>query len=338
MRSRAVVVPRARGEAIRRALSDAGLLRDDLAIGHEGDDLVFPVREGRLSPEWGVESVREFASIVRARPAQYSDLLDWPAARKALLPRSFDVVGDVVLLRLPAELVADGPAIGAALLGFVPGARIVGLDRGVHGPERRRSIERLAGAGGFRTRHRENGVDLEVDVERAYFSPRLSREHALVADQVRDGDSVYDLCCGVGPFAVTIAKAGRARQVTAVDSNPEAISLLGASLTRGRFSVPVRPVAASVEAFLPAAAPVERVILNLPLEGAKYLTPVARTVAPEGRLYYYEVVPRDAIPARVNHVERTLDPVGGWTVVDQHLVHPYSPTADLVALVLERTG
>ncbi len=338
MRSRAVVVPRARGESTRRALSDAGLLRDDLAIGHDGEELLFPVRDGALSPEWGHESVREFSAISHSRPGQYSDLLHWPPEQKELLPRSFDIVGDVVLIRLPPELVDRGAEIGDALLGFVPGARVVGADRGVHGPARRRSIERLAGSGDFRSRHRENGLELEVDLERAYFSPRLAREHALVAADVREGESVYDLCCGVGPFAATIAKAGRAGRILAVDSNPDAIALLRTSLTRGRFAVPVTPIVASLETFLPSAEPVARVVLNLPLEGAKYLTPVARTVAPKGRLHYYEVVPRDGVAARVNDVESTLEPRGRWTVVDHHVVHPYSPTADLVALVLERAA
>ena len=97
-------------------------------------------------------------------------------------------------------------------------------------------------------------------------------------------------------------------------------------------------IVGSIETFLPSAEPVARVILNLPLEGAKYLTPVARTVAPNGRLYYYEVVPRDGVPTRVNDVESTLEPRGRWTVVDHRVVHPYSPTADLVAVVLERAA
>jgi tRNA (guanine37-N1)-methyltransferase len=336
MKALGLRVLRTRGEEVRRHLVSLGVLRPDLEILREDDHLVFPLVESE-SEALGDEEVvtRDFAPVAATGPSDYRELLDWPAAAKSLLPRSFDVVGDIVLLRLPEELDRRREEIGKALLSFVPSARVVGRDRGVHGPERRRRVERIAGTGGWRTRHRENGLDFEVDVERAYFSPRLAREHERVAGDVRNGERVYDLCCGVGPFAVTVARDGRASSVTAVDSNPAAIELLRATLRRYRFGSRVAPVLAPLETFLPSALPVDRVILNLPHEGIKYLPSVARTVAPRGRLHYYEVTPRVTSERRAEAVVDTLGP-GRWKLVDRHLVHPYSPSADLVAFVLER--
>ena len=336
MRSRAIVVPLADGERTRQSLRAAGWLRTDLKIVRSPGEIALPVVAEAVVPPGGRAEEREFAAVAARGASSYADLLEWSAAEKELLPRSFDVVGDVVLVRVPPALEARSSEIGAALLGFVPGARIVGSDRGVHGPERRRTVERIAGAGGWRTRHRENGVTLDVDVELAYFSPRLAREHARVAEEVRPGERVYDLCCGVGPFAVTIARDGRARSVTAVDANPHAIELLRASLRRLTTATSVTPIAASIETFVATAPPVERVVLNLPHEGIKYLPSVARTVAPRGRLYYYEVVPRDALPNRSNDLATMLATEFPAPVVDPHLVHPYSPSADLVAFVIGR--
>jgi tRNA (guanine37-N1)-methyltransferase len=340
MIARGLLVPRGQGEEVRRDLVEAGLLRSDLAILHEGDRLVLPITESPegVPPQWGEVVERDFRENPRPGPAHYRDLLPWPEAEKEALPRAFDVVGDIVLLRLPPAFERRKEAIGEAILRFVPGARLVGIDHGVHGPERRRTVERIAGSGPWRTRHRENGLELEVDVERAYFSPRLAREHARVAAEVRVGDRVYDLCCGVGPFAATIAHLGRAARVTAVDANPEAVALLSQTLARYAFGHRVTPVAASLEQFLPEAAPVERVVLNLPHEGIKYLPSVARTVAPGGRLYYYEVTPRVEFAGRGVALVNSLAPVGEFASVIERVVHPYSPAADLVAFVLERSG
>jgi tRNA (guanine37-N1)-methyltransferase len=177
-----------------------------------------------------------------------------------------------------------------------------------------------------------------VDLERAYFSPRLAREHARVADSVETGDRVYDLCCGVGPFALTIARDGRASAVVAVDSNPDAVALLRASAARGRFATPISALDLPVETFVPTVGPADRVILNLPHEGIKYLPSVARTVARRGRLYYYEVTPRTELERRGNAVVHALDRPEEWTVEEQHVVHPYSPSSDLVAFVLARAA
>ncbi|MGA8303673.1 MAG: class I SAM-dependent methyltransferase family protein [Thermoplasmata archaeon] len=338
MKNRALIVPRGRGEVLRRSLRDDGLLRTDLKILREGDRLALPIVEGRTVPE-GVGEIaeREFERVRSPGPADYRDLISPEPEESARLPRSFDVVGDVVLVRIPEQMASRAGEIGAALLAFVPGARIVGSDRGVHGPERRRSLEVIAGSGDWRTRHRENGIEIEVDLERAYFSPRLAREHARVAAEVERGDRVYDLCCGVGPFALTIARDGRAGEITAVDSNPAAIELLRRSLALQKRASRVTVRTGSVEEFVPSAEPAERVILNLPHEGIKYLPSVARMVARRGRLYYYEVTPRTEFERRGEAVVRTLDQPSEWQVAGQHVVHPYSPGADLMAFTLERS-
>ena len=339
MRERALVVDRHRGEAVRRALVDAGALRPDLEILEEGGRLALPLRAGAsVEPGWGTVEEREFPPRSVAARGEFADALAWPSERKALLPRAFDVVGEIVLVRLPEALEPFRFEVGEALLGFVPGCRLVGLDRGVQGPERKRSVERIAGGGPWSTRHRENRLELDVDVEHAYFSPRLAGEHARLAARVERGERVYDLCCGVGPFAVTIARDGRAAAVTAVDLNGEAIALLRATLARYAFATPVRPVEASVEAFAPTAPPVERVIVNLPREGIKYAALVAPLVVPGGRLHFYDVVSRDEVDRRRAVVEEQLTPHGRWAVADVRRVHPYSPSHDLIAIEAERRG
>ncbi|MGD0250418.1 MAG: methyltransferase domain-containing protein [Thermoplasmata archaeon] len=331
-------VPRVRGEEARRRLAAEGFLDVQWEILKEGEFLVFPLTANGPPPGgWGEVVDREFAPVARSLPTDYRELLDWSPETKSELPRSFDVVGDIVLVRVPRSLEARRAEIGAALLSFVPGARVVGADRGVHGPERRREVESIAGHGPWRTRHRENGLELDVDLERAYFSPRLAREHQRVAEEVRAGDRVYDLCCGVGPFSVTIARDGRARAITAIDLNPAAIEMLRATLRRYPFGSKVEAIEERLESFAPRAEPRERVILNLPHEGIKYLPLVARTVAPGGRLYYYEVAARDELENRSEVVVGALGPQEHWRVVDRHVVHPYSPTSDLTAWVVERS-
>ncbi len=339
MKCRVLLVPRSRGEELRRRLVAEGWLRSDVGILAYGDRLALPLVEGASVPD-GLGEIGEIDLPPRAAlaPEDYRDLVSLPPELQPLLPRSFDVIGDVVLVRIPRTLEAHAGEIGRALLAFVPGARIVGEDRGVHGEARRRSLVALAGTGGWRTRHRENGIDVEVDLERAYFSPRLAREHARVAETIRPGDRVYDLCCGVGPFTLTIARDGRARTITSVDSNPDALALLRGSLTRQGFGTPVTLREGPVEVFAPIAEPVERVILNLPLEGIKYLPSVARTTARRGHLYYYEVVPRTEFDHREKAVVLALGSAGEWRVSSSHVVHPYSPTSDLVGFDLERAG
>jgi tRNA (guanine37-N1)-methyltransferase len=338
MNSTGVRVRRTDGERVRRRLSDRRLLRAELEVVHEGEYLVFPiVPDADLAGIDGERVDRAFLAVRSRGPTDYRELVAGDASLRARLPRSFDVVGDIVLVRIPDELVDRREEIGAALLRFVPSARVVGRDLGVHGAERRRSLDRIAGSGGWRTRHRENGIDFEVDVERAYFSPRLAREHERVAERVEDGEDVYDLCCGVGPFALTIARAGHARRITAVDGNPAAIEHLTITRDRYAFADRVESRVARIEEFLPSAPPVERVVINLPHEGIKYLPSVVRAVSPRGFLHYYEITPKGEVDRRVESIMGSPG-FSGWSFVDQHVVHPYAPSADLVAYLFARSG
>jgi tRNA (guanine37-N1)-methyltransferase len=322
-------------ERARKELRARGLLTLGVPWLREAGRIVIPLDAAPAPPlEYGELVEREFAPR-EAPPAQsYRDLLELPAELAELLPRSFDVVGDVVLVRLPPELGAHSEAIGRALLAFVPGARIVAADHGVHGVERRRLLTPLAGAGGLRTVHRENGIGIEVDVEAAYFSPRLGREHALVADAVRPGERVLDLCCGVGPFALTIACRGAAASVTAVDINPAAIELLQANVARLKPAIPLHASVEDAARFLERNSEFDRAILNLPHDGLRFLPELGRHLSPAGRLHLYGISERTAPKELVASFLAALGP--GWSVEESHVVHPYSPGADLVGLTICR--
>ncbi|MFZ3356094.1 MAG: methyltransferase domain-containing protein [Thermoplasmata archaeon] len=336
-RSAALRVDRTRGEEIRAQLAASGALRTELAIRREGQYLVFPVLPSAMpDPAWGEWIEAEFELLVKSSVRSYRDLLPWTEADARFLPRSFDVVGDIVLVRVPEELRSRSAEIGDALRRFVPGARLVGADFGVHGETRRRRLVAISGSGSWRTRHRENGIEIEVEVDRAYFSPRLAREHERVATEVRAGDRVFDLCCGVGPFSLTIAKEARSRKIVAVDANPAAIELLEATRARYPFAQRIEPRLERFEEFLSGGELAERVIFNLPHEGIKYLPSVAQAVAPGGRLYYYELVAREDAGRRKEQIVQQTHSPGDWTVATVHTVHPYSPRADIMAFTLQR--
>jgi tRNA (guanine37-N1)-methyltransferase len=326
-------VPSSEAEVVRRLLRERGLLEARRSVLHEPGVVIFALREDAPVPSGlpGAPVEREFPARSDRGPRSYRAGLALPPDLAELLPRAFDVVGDIVLVRLPDELAPRSEEIGRALLAFVPGARLVARDEGVHGWQRTRRLVRIAGEGPMRTMHRENGIALEVDVEAAYFSPRLGREHALVAAQVGPAESVFDLCAGVGPFSLTIAHTGPSGPIVAVDANPAAIELLEANRHRLGFDRRIRSVCADLAEFLTSAGVADRVVFNLPREGIKYLTSVGTAVSPSGTLHYYEVTDRDRFDPRPGELVDVLGGPGSWTLAERHTVHPYSPVADLVA-------
>ncbi|MDX1534002.1 MAG: hypothetical protein R3291_00075, partial [Thermoplasmata archaeon] len=226
----AAVVPREKAETARRRLKEAGLLRRDRKITARGDDLLIPV-----SQEEALGYIVEPVSLERRRirGRTYRDFLRLPEGLDALLPRSFDVIGHVILVRLAEPLYPHATAIGEAFLQVHPGARSVALDEGVHGAFRERALRVIAGSERTRTLHREYGLTLALDPAEVHFSPRMASERRRVTDLIEGPEVVVDAFSGVGPFALHAARGG-ARRVYAVDANPRAVAFLRENVRRNR--------------------------------------------------------------------------------------------------------
>src|SRR5438094_689605 len=113
MRSLSLEVPAAKGEEVRRRLQELGRLRKDLRIRREGDRLYLPI---------SAEVALGYPMVEREFPegyvlvTSYRDLLALPPRLEPLLPRAFDAIGDIVVLRLPEELNGLERQIGDAIL------------------------------------------------------------------------------------------------------------------------------------------------------------------------------------------------------------------------------
>jgi tRNA (guanine37-N1)-methyltransferase len=339
MRSLAALVPRSEGERVRRQLKELGLLRMDLVVAQDGEFLLFPLRAPPPEGLYGgrIEE-REFEEAPRPAPASYTELADVPEEVRPFLPRAFDVIGDIVLVRLDRDQSRWSAAIGEALLRFVPGARLVAWDRGIHGEARLRTLQPIAGTGGFRTVHPENGLRFRVDLERAYFSPRLGREHARVAALGRPSERVADLCCGIGPFGLTLLRSAGSASAVFVDSNPGATALVEENATQLGVRARTEIRTEGLAEFLSGGTVSDRVIFNLPHGGIKYASQVGEAVGRGGTLHYYEIMERSSVRDRVEAFVRQLPGPTPWSLRDQHVVHPYSPDSDLIAVTAQRTG
>jgi len=139
---------------------------------------------------------------------------------------AFDVIGDIVIIKIPNCLMSKKEKIGEAILGNVKPAKSVFIQTSaIKGEFRVRNLEFLAGEDRTETEYKEHGCRFRVDVVKAYVSPRLSTERLRVANLVRDNEVITNMFGGVGTFSVLMAKKNKTCKVYNIDSNPVATEL-----------------------------------------------------------------------------------------------------------------
>lgn len=136
---------------------------------------------------------------------------------------AFDVVGDIAILEIDVEFSDKEVEIAQSLLNLHKNIKTVLKKAGEHaGKFRRQRMKFLAGEDKRLTLHRENNAFVYVDVEKSYFSPRLSTERKRIMQQVKDGENILVMFSGVGPYPSVIARNKNPRRVVGVEMNPSA--------------------------------------------------------------------------------------------------------------------
>ena len=138
-----------------------------------------------------------------------------------LIPRSQEIIGDILILEIPEELEKKEKIIAEAYLKFNKNVFTIVKKSKMHsGVFRTRKVEVLAGLRNKQTIHNENGIQLKIHLEKVYFSARSANERLRIAKQVKKGENVLIMFSGAGPFPIVIAKNSEVKKVYGIELNP----------------------------------------------------------------------------------------------------------------------
>jgi len=209
-----------------------------------------------------------------------------------LVPKSFDIIGDIAVIRVPEKLTGRSTIIAEALIELHKQVKAVWRQSGaVSGTFRLRDLEHVAGEKRAVTDYREHDCVLKVDLLNCYFSPRLAYERMRIAQLVKPAEVVVNMFAGVGSFSIMIAKHSLVERVYSIDINPIAFeymrenALLNCVLNR---VIPLKGDAETIvaERLLNTA---DRVLMPLPEKAFEYLDCAVMTLKPNGGwIHYYD--------------------------------------------------
>lgn len=210
-----------------------------------------------------------------------------PEEKLEEIRKSFDVIGDIVILEIPEELEDDKVLIGQAALKFTKRKSVYCKKSKVQGITRTRQLEYLAGIDNLETVHKEFGLRFMLNPSTVYYSPRLATERSRIVKQVKDNETILDFFAGIGSFTVSIAHK---RDVVAynIDINPEAIKYAEKNIEINKLIGKVIPCLGDVRDVVKDLPDADRIIMNLPGTSREFLPLAVKKLKSGGILNYYE--------------------------------------------------
>jgi tRNA (guanine37-N1)-methyltransferase len=207
--------------------------------------------------------------------------------------KTFDIVGDIAIIRVPEPLQHHSRLIAKAIMGRHGEVKSVWRQVGsVSGDYRLRSLEHIFGKETTETLYKEYGCVYKTDLRKTYFSPRLSYERLRITGLIKKGETVLNMFAGVGCYSIAIAKYSEPLKVYSIDVNPYAFQYLRENIRINRAEKTVVPIQGDAKKIIKQNRlqnVVDRVLMPLPERAYEYLNYALYALRPAGGwIHYYD--------------------------------------------------
>jgi len=136
--------------------------------------------------------------------------------------KSFDLIGDIAITIIPKGLENKKFEIGRKIAKLANVKTVLAEKNARSGEFRLQEFECIFGEDKRETIYKENKCRFLVNVEKVYFSPRLSTDRLEIAKEIKEGENVLVMFSGIQPYPIVISKNSKANLIIGIEKNPEA--------------------------------------------------------------------------------------------------------------------
>jgi len=173
------------------------------------------------------------------------------------------------------------------------------------------------------TINKENGCLFKLDLTKVMWSKGNNNERLRIAKLVDDGETVIDMFAGIGYFSIPIGVHANAREVIAIEINPNSYHFLCENVKLNRLDN-ITPILGDCKDVTPNFK-ADRIIMGYVKTTHHYLKVAIDSLNEGGILHYHETVPEKLMTSRP--IERIISEAGGRDVelLKINKVKKYSP-------------
>ena len=173
------------------------------------------------------------------------------------------------------------------------------------------------------TIHKENGCLFKLDLAKVMWSKGNNNERLRIAKLVKDGETVIDMFAGIGYFSIPIGVHSKAKQVYAIEINPNSHHYLCENIKLNNLNN-ITPILGDCIVETPKLK-ADRILMGYVKTTHHYLKAAIDSLNEGGILHYHETVPEKLMETRP--IERIIAQSGEREVelLKINKIKKYSP-------------
>ncbi|MDR6223547.1 class I SAM-dependent methyltransferase [Methanococcoides alaskense] len=288
---KAVVVPIGSVEAVRAEFVELNVLDRSRKI------VVVDSLDGRIAEIPVLRDVSGFTVVEQSTPEFYRSTASLkehligiiPDEIMRYVPSSWQLIGDIIITHIPAEIRNYRTDIAEKLLLMNPRCNCVVQDLGIKGPFREPEREIIIGDK-TETIQKENGCLFKIDVMKLMFSKGNLAEKKRMSKLGKD-EVVVDMFAGIGYFSIPLAVHGNPKKVYSIELNPVSHGYLLENIRLNHQEDVIEAINGNCKDVTPVGI-ADRVIMGYVGTTHEYLQQGISAIKKEGGiLHYHETTP-----------------------------------------------
>lgn len=180
------------------------------------------------------------------------------------------------------------------------------------------------------TINKENGCLFKLDLTKVMWSKGNNNERLRITKLVKDNETVIDMFAGIGYFSIPIGVHSNAKQVYAIEINPNSYHYLCENIKLNKLNN-ITPILGDCKTETPKLK-ADRIIMGYVKTTHHYLKVAIDSLNPGGILHYHETVPEKLINQRP--IERIIAQAGNRDVelIKINKIKKYAPGVEHVVV------
>ena len=158
------------------------------------------------------------------------------------IPNKWEIIGEVLIVKLPNNLLHHKELIGKVYADFLGCKTVLNDVGGISGELREPDVEIIYGSNETETIHKENGVRYKLDPQKIMFSSGNMDERIRMATISNKGRTIVDLFAGIGYFTLPIAVHSKPKKIFACEKNKTAYKYLTENIALNNVNSIVEPL------------------------------------------------------------------------------------------------